>query len=315
MSVRKFRQRSNPYVLCIILKRTSKCDFSWLPFGTTWCSAVRIIPPNVLLKQILKVFGELIFDLIVRFFEFIHEFITKLNWTTRFITNLPSRLPDRRLGRSLDLLFGGLVESVNGGGKFFDLSLKWLFDMVIKIIYKVVIYLLPHRLQLTVHGFGGAFLVGGALFGVSSRGKLAVKIVRCLVHRVQDARDAVFCFAGKQHRLQFVAHLAGHGGDCAEYGGDESLFLAVLLMDTPLAVTVCAAYALADAFCGVEIVILHLLLDLGVYSTELITVQLLVKRFGERITALFHSVDVSMNLLGAAARSFVSVYNLFTGFS
>ncbi|GBE61784.1 family transcriptional regulator, putative [Babesia ovata] len=84
-----------------------------------------------------------------------------------------NRLRNRRNGRSLDLLFGDTVEIANGGGKSADRIGEWLFDVFLKLFGNIIITIIPihkipHRIQLTVHGLGGAFVRAGG-GGLASR--------------------------------------------------------------------------------------------------------------------------------------------------
>ncbi|GBE62967.1 HAD superfamily TIGR01668, putative [Babesia ovata] len=135
----------------------------------------------------MKVLGELSFDVIVDSVETWHITLdVNLRWNIT-LTNLPSRLFDGRLGGSPDLLFGGGVESANGGGKFVHLSFKIFCDVFSKLVFKSL-NLLPHRLQPFVHGLGGAFIfAGGRDAGRASRlFQLLVEIIYSRFNLVQN---------------------------------------------------------------------------------------------------------------------------------
>ncbi|GBE62964.1 methylglyoxal synthase, putative [Babesia ovata] len=167
-------------ITCKIL--FSKNEFLLL----TTCQAWRIILPNVIVNLLLELMFETTFNSSKLSVELLHKLIlAKHNWTL-FLLNLPSRLVNRRLGCSLDLCLSFSVESLNGGGKFGNLSLQILLDFL-KVLFKPL-NLLPHRLQLTVHGLGGAFIfAGGRDAGRASRlFQLLVEIIYSRFNLVQN---------------------------------------------------------------------------------------------------------------------------------
>ncbi|GBE61008.1 hypothetical protein BOVATA_025010 [Babesia ovata] len=85
--------------------------------------------------------------------------------------------------------------------------------------------LIPHRLQLTVHGSGGAFwLARGKRVGGSRRGKLTVKLVGIPEDGIQFLCDACLMWlfshpvCAEQDGLNFVGHLTGGGGETKQRG-------------------------------------------------------------------------------------------------
>ncbi|GBE60946.1 heme lyase subunit, putative [Babesia ovata] len=111
------------------------------------------------------------------------------------LTYFPSRLPNRRRGRFLDLCLSLAVELVNGGFKTTNFFLKIFCDFS-KSTSNPGLYITPHFLQLAVHGLGGAFLVGGAgLLGVGRLVKLFIEILgysNRIIQRLCDVYIAVF---------------------------------------------------------------------------------------------------------------------------
>ncbi|GBE61710.1 hypothetical protein BOVATA_032030 [Babesia ovata] len=99
--------------------------------------------------------------------------------------NFPSRLPNRRLSRSPDLRLSLLVEIVNGVGKIIYRFLKIMFDSS-EFAFKPL-NLIPHVLQLTVHGLGGAILLSAGWFRDLCRlFQLLVEIIYSRFNSVQD---------------------------------------------------------------------------------------------------------------------------------
>ncbi|GBE62970.1 multidrug transporter, putative [Babesia ovata] len=157
--------------------------FRKLHFLSCWTTRLtwRIILPDVLVNLLLESVFEIFCNLFVSLVKRLHFLIqVNLTWHTTAISNYVSRLGDGRLGRLLDLLFGGLVERGDGSVKLVDSFLKLFLDFL-KIGVKPP-NLTTYISQPTVHGFGGANIwvgAGDAGFG-SRRLKLTVKLFSCL---------------------------------------------------------------------------------------------------------------------------------------
>ncbi|GBE61908.1 esterase of the alpha-beta hydrolase superfamily protein, putative [Babesia ovata] len=200
-----------------------------------WCNTCPIIPPNVPIKQTFKSWLETscpMSDAIMRSYELLHEiiFTAKHNWTLSITYHLGRPL-NRRPGCSPDLLFSFIVESLKSGFKAFNFFLKIFCDFVLEFLRNCCINLFLQITQSTVHGLGGAFLVGRRKGIVCRRGKLTVKCPSNRCYLVQDFCDVCVCWL-EQHRIQFVAHLAGHRGHDNNGGGDglsEDAFLVCAL--------------------------------------------------------------------------------------
>ncbi|GBE58838.1 ATP-dependent protease la, putative [Babesia ovata] len=238
------------------------------------------------------------FDRFVGFLKLFHKIVIKLYFTISFL-NLPSRLCDSLLGRSLDLCLSFLVELFNGVGKFLDLNLKLVYYIAFKLIRNVGIHLIPHCLQPLVHGLGGAYIWVGALVGSSRRGELTVKLVcRCnsLIQRLCDVHITALAahpVVGEHKGINLLAHLPGHSGECAhdQFGGS--------FLGTPFSTIVVAIIAVADAFGVLDAAFLQPLhtLNLRDYSISRV-LELLIQSVSERLAGCFDSFNFFLNAGG-----------------
>ncbi|GBE58552.1 hypothetical protein BOVATA_000450 [Babesia ovata] len=96
-------------------------------------TTLRIIPPNVRINLLFKLLLEAIFNGSERVVELRHD-TTLLKLYFISLANYVSRLLNRRLGRSLDLCFGGFVEIANGGGKVLNCGGELSCDFIIKLV-------------------------------------------------------------------------------------------------------------------------------------------------------------------------------------
>ncbi|GBE59199.1 hypothetical protein BOVATA_006920 [Babesia ovata] len=144
---------------------------SWFTLTTCW-----IILPNVVINCLFEVTVKPCSYVTVSFLKRLHDTVFTNLYTSIIHREFLNSCANRRLGRIPDLRFGGGVEGANGGGKLFDCIGKFSYYFTFKVTLNCVVNHSPHRLQLTVHGLGGAYIWVGAGFG-SRRGKLFVECV------------------------------------------------------------------------------------------------------------------------------------------
>ncbi|GBE62820.1 S-adenosyl-L-methionine-dependent methyltransferase, putative [Babesia ovata] len=173
------------------MRKISFLKFNFLI--TTLTTSRRIIRTNVVINLLIKSVFEVTSYLPVGFFEIFHEIRTKRYITV--LTNLPSRLVNRRPGRILDLCFGFSVELVNGAGKLINFLLKFMYYITFKLAGNVIITILSihksvHVRQLLVHGLGCAICGIGWFASFSRLGKIIVKLINRRLDFVQNFAES-----------------------------------------------------------------------------------------------------------------------------